>query len=284
MKFSNYDKYINSTGTHYISNSGGDEKSGTRGGTAGDQTGKEWQLRSFYSRPWTCVLRYEKDPRVGYLVACLGCAAALNNAIGYDQGQRVTYWNQLSKVGYDPSAITVACEEDCTAGVTANVKAAGYILGIDSLKKLSTSIYSGNMRSNFKSAGFTVLTDSKYLTSGKHLQAGDVLLYDSHHAATNVTIGSAIKGTYKIPDMTGVIVPVNGTVEPSPSPTPTTQDITNTYEVTGGTVNVRYGSGTSFGVYKTVREGDRLNKVDTTGWTPVEIDGKVYWISNKYIK
>jgi len=32
----NYDKYIFSIGTHYISNSGGDENRGTRGGQAGD--------------------------------------------------------------------------------------------------------------------------------------------------------------------------------------------------------------------------------------------------------
>ena len=51
-------KYINSTGTHYISNSGSDENGGARGGSAGDQTGKEWQMRAWYNRPWSCVLRY----------------------------------------------------------------------------------------------------------------------------------------------------------------------------------------------------------------------------------
>lgn len=40
----NYDKYINSTSTHYISNSGRDECGKYNSGAAGDQTGKEWQL------------------------------------------------------------------------------------------------------------------------------------------------------------------------------------------------------------------------------------------------
>ena len=39
-----------------ISNSGHDENGGYRGGKAGDQTGTEWYLRSWYDRPWNCVI------------------------------------------------------------------------------------------------------------------------------------------------------------------------------------------------------------------------------------
>lgn len=56
-----FDKYLYSTGTHYISNSGKDENSGTKGGRAGDQTGHEWELRSWYSRyvfAPECVIGY----------------------------------------------------------------------------------------------------------------------------------------------------------------------------------------------------------------------------------
>ena len=37
----NYKKYILSTGTHYISNSGSDENGAYHGGKAGDQSGHE---------------------------------------------------------------------------------------------------------------------------------------------------------------------------------------------------------------------------------------------------
>ena len=40
-----------------ISNSGSDENGKYSGGQAGDQTGKEWQIRSWYNRPWNYVLR-----------------------------------------------------------------------------------------------------------------------------------------------------------------------------------------------------------------------------------
>lgn len=191
----NYDKYLMPTGTHYISNSGSDEKGNIKGGAAGDQTGKEWQLKAWYKRPWTVVLRYP-DQSVALTIAKLGIAAALNNKIGYDQGQRTTYWTQLKKAHYDPSKITVACEEDCTAGVTANVKAAGYIHGIVALEKISTSTNSRNMRQRFMAAGFKALTASKYLTSGNYLLPGDILLYENHHAATNITCGKAVRGEW----------------------------------------------------------------------------------------
>lgn len=124
-----HSKYINSTSTHWISNSGSDENGNYRGGEAGDQTGKEWRMRDFYLRPWTCVLRYP-DQKVALKIAQLGIDAALNDRIGYDQSQNRTYLKQLKAVGWEPSKITTPCEADCSAGVCANVTAAGYLLGM----------------------------------------------------------------------------------------------------------------------------------------------------------
>ena len=188
-------KYINSTGTHYISNSGSDENGTYKGGQAGDQTGKEWQMRSWYNRPWSCVLRYP-DQKVALKIAQLGIDAALNDHIGYDQSQNRTYLKQLKAVGWEPSRITVDCEADCSAGVCANVTAAGYLLGISALQNHSGT-YTGNMRSALTKVGFQLFTDSKYLISGDYLLPGDILLNDGHHTATNVTVGKKVKGDWK---------------------------------------------------------------------------------------
>lgn len=188
-----YDKYINNTETHYISNSGSDENGKYYGGTAGDQTGNEWCLRSWYNRPWNCVLRHS-DETVRLKLAELACAAALNDCVGYDQYQRDTYWTQLQKANYDPSKITVKCESDCSAGVIANTKAVGYLLGISALKNISAT-YTGNMKTGFKAAGFTVLTDSKYLNGTEYLLPGDILLNEKSHTATNITKGSKAVST-----------------------------------------------------------------------------------------
>ena len=194
-----YRKYILSTGTHYISNSGSDERGKYTGGKAGDQSGGEWALKKWYSRPWTVVLRWP-DRNVGTLIAQLGIEAALNDLIGYDQSQRTTYWTALKAAGYHPGRITTACEEDCTAGVTANVKAAGELLGITALKALPASCTSRNMRAKFTAAGFRALTDGRYPSGPGYLMPGDILLYESHHAATNVTHG-ALAGAYEFADV-----------------------------------------------------------------------------------
>lgn len=254
----NYDKYINSTGTHYISNSGSDERKKYSGGKAGDQTGKEWQLRSWYSRPWTHVFRYEKDPRVGQTLVELGCAAALNNNIGYDQHQRTTYWKQLQAVGYDPAKITVKCEEDCSAGVAANVKAAGYILGIAALQNVSSSMTSRNTVSQLKKAGFTVLTETKYRTSGKYLLPGDILLYENHHVAMNVTKGK-----------NAVLVVVPTTPAPAPSKPSTPLTVIGT-AIAKGSMFVR-PSETSSSNYGTVQKGGKVEVVEllASGWMKI---------------
>lgn len=172
-----------------ISNSGSDERGKYSGGAAGDQTGKEWQIINWYSRPWKCILRHP-DPKVREAIASNAEKAAKNNNIGYDQGQRTTYYTQLKAAGWDPSKIKVKCEGDCSAGVIANTIAAGYQTGDKKLQALSPSGYTGNMRKTFKAAGFSVLTASKYLTSDQYLLRGDILLNDGVHTATNLTNGS----------------------------------------------------------------------------------------------
>ena len=63
------------------------------------------------------------------------------------------------------------------------------------MKNVSIYLYTGNMRAGLKAAGFEVLTESKYLTSDAYLFAGDILLNDNAHVATNLTTGSKASGT-----------------------------------------------------------------------------------------
>lgn len=170
-----------------ISNSGSDENGNYKNGKAGDQNGREWCIRDWYNRPWNCVLRHPLA-EVRACIATLAYKAAQNDNIGYDQNQRDSYGVALAKVGYDPSKITTPVESDCSKGVIDNVKATGYILGMPELQRLEAT-YTGNMRAGFAKAGFIVLTESKYLTSGDYLLAGDIVLNDAHHTATVVTNG-----------------------------------------------------------------------------------------------
>ena len=90
-----------SGGKTTISNCGKDENGRFKNGVAGDQTGKEWQLIPWYSKPWKFILRH-LNPNVRALLADLAKKAALNDYIGYDQNQRTTYGKELEKLAMTP--------------------------------------------------------------------------------------------------------------------------------------------------------------------------------------
>lgn len=180
-----------------ISNSGSDEHGKYKGGKAGDQTGREWYIRDWYNYPWNCVLRHPLA-EVRACLATQAVKAAENDNVGYDQLQRDDYGIELAKADYDPSKITRPVESDCSAGVIANTKSTGHILGIPELQNINAT-YTGNMRASYKAAGFYVLTDKKYLTSSDYLLAGDILLNDKHHTCTVITNGAKASGTVTLP-------------------------------------------------------------------------------------
>lgn len=274
-----FNKYIYSTGTHYIANSGKDENGAYHGGKAGDQSGHEAELKKWYNRPWTVVLRYSNQA-VALKIAELSIAMCLNNKVGYDQDQRGTYWQQLKAAGYDPSKITTACEEDCTAGVSANVKGAGALMGIKALENLPLCT-SRNMRQEFVKAGFVALTASKYLTSPDYLLPGDILLYESHHAACNITIGSQVREDW-YPEGYATQTKPDEPVEEVPE-----FDLPAVM-ITGSSVFVRKGPSTDYGSLGVVHQNDRLHYFGYTypanGWFLVEFEKQTGWVSGKYGK
>ena len=270
-----------------ISNSGGDQKGGARGGKAGDQTGNEWTIRDWYNRPWDCVLRYP-DKQVGQWIALLGIEAANNNLIGYDQNERDSYWQHLKASNYRPSQITIACEADCSAGVIANVRAVGYLKNISKLKNINAT-YTGNMRSGFKAAGFKILTANKYLNSTDYLLPGDILLNDVHHTATNLGIGSKSEGIEES-------IPASSS---SSSKKESTDGRINEIpkwvgKVTASELNVRTWAGTEYPQIKSYPVLDKGNLIDVCDiikanngqdWYFVRIAGNIFgFVCAKYIK
>jgi len=254
-----------------IANSGHDENNSYAGGRAGDQTGTEWQIRSFYNRPWDCVLRYP-NAQARATAARLGIDAANNNHIGYNQYQRTTFWTQLTKVGYEPSKITVNCDQDCSAGVSAIWKAVGYLMGIQALKNISQDNWTGSMKSAFRTAGFEVLTASKYLTSADYLLAGDVLLNESHHAALVVVSGSKSGETSSNSGSAVISDPTSGTLNNTVKSYLYTKKDNIKLRTWGGE------SASQLQSYPTVSKGTKLGycdsiKVDGRDWYFVKISG-----------
>lgn len=242
-----------------ISNCGKDEYGGIRGGKAGDQSGKEWWIINWYDQGWQCILRHP-DRRVREYLAELAIEAAKNDNVGYDQSQNRTYWGELQKVGYWPKKITTPCEADCSAGVIANAMAVGYLLNIDALKNINAT-YTGNMRPGFRAAGFQVLTDRKYLTSGNYLMPGDIILNDAQHTATNIGYGKYVTA-------------------PVTEPTPIQPSNPNEHKVIPAMLNVRVAAGLSSKIVGQLPQGTLVNIQQTV---TAKDGSKWYKINEGYV-
>lgn len=263
-----------------ISNCGRDERNQYHGGEAGDQTGKEWEIREWYDRPWDCILRHP-DPIVRELMALYAERAAKNNNVGYDMYQRLTYWQALEKSNYDPEKITTKCEADCSSGITANAKAVGVLLGNQAMFDIDVNTYTENMKKNFQKAGFKVLTAKKYLKSQDELLRGDILLNEKKHVCTNLTNGKKIQNepvvtTKEIAE--AYAKASSNYLTPAGSKPRTTEYVVcnlKTY------LNVRKAPATG-AVVGQLHNGDHVNVVSiTNGWA--KLDNGLY-ISASYIK
>lgn len=174
-----------------ISNCGKDERGKYTGGQAGDQTGKEWEIRTWYNYPWTHVIR-PKDPNVAKKLVTKSKNAAKNDNVGYDQGQRLTYYNALKEANWKPVEIKKKCEADCSAGTLANLIAVGHEVKNERLMKLNPNGTTSTILDQISKSDFEILTDKKYLTSDEYLLDGDILLAKGHHVCVNLTDGAKV--------------------------------------------------------------------------------------------
>lgn len=257
-----------------VANCGKDENNGYFGGEAGDQTGTEFWVINWYNYGQDYVLRYtgERADEVRALIAQYAIAAANNNHIGYDQGQRDTFWNMLVKYGYNPANIKEDCEADCSSSVASIIKAVGYTLGIQSLKDVWLFATYGE-RSALTSAGFSYTTSSSYLSSSNYLLAGDIILNTSKH--TNICIKNGIYASDQSK--------WSSAAEEKPS---------YSWEVTINTesdpLNVRSGAGTSYSIVGSVAKGSVHTATKTAydsnneKWTYLyDVGG---WVKTSFLK
>lgn len=265
-------RYIQNGGVEltdiYISNCGHDERGQYTGGQPGDQTGTEYELKSWYNRPWNCVLRYP-DTSVAECIAKKARAAAKNNCVGYNQSTRETYWEHLEASNYDPSQVSIPCAGDCSSTTNANVKAVGFDKGIEALKNIDIGLTTGDIRKAYSSAGFQILTDSKYTSKPDYLQPGDILLLDGHHVAIFV-------GAKDDP-----VVPVK-------PPVVTTWKATGTATLHNGNVSYANVRADSFNTAPILRKVDNGNRFEVDGvkngsYTHVNVAGTIGWIWSDYV-
>lgn len=257
-----------------------DENQKANGGSAGDQTKKEVCTRSWYSKPWTYVIR-PKDSNVAEKIAKAMEQACANDNVGYDQYQRTTLYAQAKALNWDISKITTKCECDCSSLVAVCVNASGI--------KVSKDIYTGNqLKSLEATGGFTILTEAKYISRSDYLKRGDILLGKGHTAVV----------------LSGGTVETQPTEKPVEKPTTTKKatdyarsflrPLSGSYKVTASKLNVRTGAGLNKKVMVAIPRGTVVKcygyytTVLGTNWLYVQFDyeGTTYtgFASEKYLK
>lgn len=143
--------------------------------------------------------------------------------------------------------------------------------------------YTGNLRAALKAAGFEVLTENKYLTSDAYLLAGDILLNDGAHTATNLTDGAKSSGA--------------GASNTTPVKSNTKVDVAygfdkslaGTYKVTASGLNLRAGAGTGKSILAVMENGEKVqcygyyNDCNGVKWLYVVYKNIVGYASSKYL-
>ncbi len=161
-----------------------DERGKASGGAAGDQTGKEVCIRSWYNKGWNVLLR----PRSAELAekSARACeAACANPAIGYDQGGRNTLYTMAKAADFDLAIINWHCECDCSSLMHVCAIAGGANLDYGTNGHTTRTM----VRAFVNSGDYIKLTDSKYLTTDMYLQRGDILVKEGSHTAMVLTNG-----------------------------------------------------------------------------------------------
>ena len=138
------------------------------GGKPGDQTGKEVSTQNWYahSKGWR-VFRAQ-NAGIGHKIAeCMEKICA-NDKIGYNQAQRGTLYAAVKGHGFDPDALKIKVNTDCSAAVRVCCCYAGISVG-----NFNTS----NEASYLLATGaFVELTGSEYTRSSDRLRKGDILV------------------------------------------------------------------------------------------------------------
>lgn len=157
-------------------------------GQAGDTTGKEVCINPNFSitNLAPTVLLRPKSTTLAEASALACEAGCENNNIGYSQSGRNTLYSYASSVNYDLAKIATKCNTDCSAFMTVCAIAGGSSITYGTNAPTTT-----NMRSRFKQSGdYTVLTDSKHLTSTDYLKRGDILVKEGTHTVMVLENGS----------------------------------------------------------------------------------------------
>lgn len=225
-----------------------DENGHTKGGKAGDQTGKEVSIQNWYlhKKGWRVIRCL--DPQRAVLIADDMQYACDNKHIGYDQNQRLTLYNVAKTVGFNCSKVTQNCETDCSGLVRVCCAYAGI--------KVSNFNTSNELTILLKSGYFEEMKGAKYQNTSDYLIRGDILVTKTQgHTVVVLSNGKYAEITY------------------------------NHIIVTGGSVNIREEPKLTGKIIGIAHKGYiyvYAHEFIDDKWYKIKCDNKYGYISSKY--
>lgn len=167
-----------------IGHSSIDENGKIAGGALGDQTGKEVCTRAWYNGGWNIVLR-PNSASLAEKSAQFVEAICANNNVGYDQYNRNSLYKLASANGFNGKTVG-KCECDCSSFMHTAAIAGGANIHYG-----SNGATTRTLRTVLGNSGYyTLLKESKYLTSDKYLKRGDILVKEGSHTVMALGNGS----------------------------------------------------------------------------------------------
>lgn len=162
-----------------------DERGKIAGGAAGDQTGKEICIRTWYGNSWDYVLRC-KSSIIAEIMAVTCEKICNNNHIGYNQNKRNTLRTQAIAKRYKVEDINTNCDCDCSSLMAVCAECAGVSIPYVGNNAPTTS----TMEKAFTSTGyFEAKNEAKYTMASCNLKRGDILVKRGHHTVMVLTDG-----------------------------------------------------------------------------------------------
>lgn len=159
-------------------------ENGARGNKAGDQSGREVHIGSWYDFGQTAVYRWRNREQATKYAKIIK-ALCQNDNVGYDQDDRSTLYNLLKKNKWDYKKVDKKVECDCSSLVGAAINCT---VGKDLIKP---SIYTGNLGQMLMKTGlFEKLSGSKYCDKDDYLMVGDIINKPSGHVISSLANGS----------------------------------------------------------------------------------------------
>lgn len=159
-----------------------DENNRASGGAAGDQTSRECCVRDWYNKPWDYYIEIT-DEALANKAADLFTKVANRNEAGYDQKQRLTFYDALVECKGDVSKMK-KCEADCSSGIASIYK----FLGLN----VNPSCTTRNIRAAFVATGKAkAYSDKEHTASDKYAKRGGLYLKEGSHVVMAIENGSS---------------------------------------------------------------------------------------------